>query len=78
MNVGGSEILIIAALALLLFGPTIVAFWLGYVIGQRKKDEDAAGELAAQTPEYGADESPADDDALESPAENLGEEGTHD
>ena len=46
MNVGGSEFLIIAALALLLFGPSLIAFWFGYVLGRKKSE---AGGAAATT-----------------------------
>ncbi len=46
MNIGGTEFLIIAALALLLFGPSLLAFWLGYVMGQRKTAEEPPSGLA--------------------------------
>ncbi len=91
MNVGGSEFLIIAALALLLFGPSLLAFWFGYVLGQRKKDEhgtvetesvtEAAAENEAATEgetETGADTQSAPVTQTEPETASAGEEGDDD
>jgi hypothetical protein len=59
VNVGGSEILIIAVVALLLFGPSLLAFWLGYILGRKTGDDgsnsvgpeaEAGAESAAPLP----------------------------
>ncbi len=52
MNIGGSEFLVIALLALFLFGPSLLAFWFGYVLGQKKGEEaeDSSPGPTAQTP----------------------------
>jgi Sec-independent protein translocase protein TatA len=63
MSIGGSEFLIIAVVALLLFGPSLLAFWFGYVLGQKKRDEDAAS--SAETPA----ETPAETSAGQPPAQ---------
>ncbi len=49
-GVGQTELLIIAGLALLLFGPSLLAFWLGYVVGQKKGHEPGESEEASQEP----------------------------
>jgi Sec-independent protein translocase protein TatA len=38
-GLGGGELLIIAAIVALLFGPTIVAFWIGYTMGRNRASE---------------------------------------
>jgi Sec-independent protein translocase protein TatA len=50
MNLGGSEFLVIAVFALLLFGPSLLAFWFGYVLGQRKSGETAETMTTAVAP----------------------------
>jgi len=73
MNIGGSEFLVIALLALFLFGPSLLAFWFGYILGQ-KKGEDVGEPAADDTPpaEETAERSPEAGDAAETT------EGTHD
>jgi hypothetical protein len=76
MNIGGTELLVIAVLALLLFGPSLLAFWFGYVLGQRKSVE--RGEPVAAPPP-----APPEPSGIvrsdSAPAEEAdGEEGTHD
>ncbi len=34
LGLGGAELLVIIGLVLLLFGPSILAFWLGYITGK--------------------------------------------
>jgi Sec-independent protein translocase protein TatA len=52
MNIGGSEFLVISLLALFLFGPSLLAFWFGYVLGQKKGEEaeDSSPGSTSQTP----------------------------
>jgi len=41
-GVGAAEILIILAIVVLLFGPTVVAFFAGYALGQKRGSAPAA------------------------------------
>jgi Sec-independent protein translocase protein TatA len=77
MNIGGSELLIIAVLALLLFGPSLLAFWFGYILGQRKTEDVAPPSAGPGEPTERAQAEAAaaeKDNADREP----GEEGTHD
>jgi Sec-independent protein translocase protein TatA len=88
MNIGGSEFLVIAALVLLLFGPSLLAFWFGYILGQRKGEEPAE-KAAEPSPANEAPAAPALETPVSNPAatatsdsapaeDDLSEEGTHD
>lgn len=46
-GLGGAEFLILMVIVVVLFGPTLIAFWLGFTLG-RKKASGPAG--AASTP----------------------------
>ncbi len=43
-GVGSTEFVIIIGIALVLFGPTLIAFWLGYTLGKKRGDEAPATE----------------------------------
>jgi Sec-independent protein translocase protein TatA len=36
LGVGSTELLILVVIALMLFGPTLFAFWLGYTVGKKR------------------------------------------
>jgi len=40
MNLGGAELIVLVVVAVALFGPTLIAFWLGYTLGKRKAAEE--------------------------------------
>ena len=42
-GVGSTEFVIIIGIALVLFGPTLIAFWLGYTLGKKRGDETPDG-----------------------------------
>ena len=44
MSVGGVELVILVIVVLFLFGPTLLAFWLGYSIGRKKGGDERPGE----------------------------------
>lgn len=75
MNIGSGEFLIIAGLALLLFGPSLIAFWLGYVFGQRKREE-SEGLAATESPE--PPRPAAEPDEPEAPSDSKDEESSPD
>ncbi len=59
---GAPEAIIILVVALLLFGPALLTFWLGYTMGQRRsetgepRDEAPAADAADEAPKESADE----------------------
>ena len=44
-GLGGAEAGVILVIVVVLFGPTLIAFWLGYTLG-RKKSDGQSGEPA--------------------------------
>lgn len=42
MPIGGSEIILLLVIVVVLFGPTIAAFWLGFTLGKKKSSAPAA------------------------------------
>ena len=44
-GIGSGELVIILGIAFLLFGPTLLAFWLGYVMGQKRVGSPPADEV---------------------------------
>lgn len=42
MSVGGVEVIILAVVVVLLFGPTLLAFWLGYNLGKKRSTTEEA------------------------------------
>jgi Sec-independent protein translocase protein TatA len=38
-GLGGAEVLIIAAAVILLFGPSLVSFWIGFTLGRKTTAE---------------------------------------
>jgi hypothetical protein len=69
LGLGATEAGIILVLVLLLFAPTLVAFWLGYIMGQRKA---APGETASARPGPALDDAAAAAPADGSDAEPTG------
>jgi Sec-independent protein translocase protein TatA len=59
---GVPEVIIILVVALLLFGPAVLTFWLGYTLGQKRSEdaktepEDDGAEVADEGSEESADE----------------------
>lgn len=41
MGVGPTELAIISLVVVVLFGPTLLAFWIGYLLGKRRAVESA-------------------------------------
>ncbi len=75
MSIGGSEFLIIALVALLLFGPSLLAFWFGYILGQRKREETAetsptepSAKATPQAAAQGSDAQPSSEAPSEGPS----------
>ncbi len=77
-GVGQTELLIIAGLALLLFGPSLVAFWLGYVVGQKKGHEPGESEGASQEPAKSGQTAPGSGEGASAETASDEESGTHD
>ncbi len=50
MSLGGGEIIVLFLLVLVLFGPALVAFWLGYTLGRRRTTEAPSPASAEITP----------------------------
>jgi Sec-independent protein translocase protein TatA len=53
---GLPEIVIILLVVLLLFGPAVLTFWLGYVVGQNRATADGVNSATAD--DHTADEDP--------------------
>jgi Sec-independent protein translocase protein TatA len=51
---GPAELIIVALILLVLFGPTLVAFFLGYTLGKKKAAEAAESPSAAAPAPLGA------------------------
>ena len=47
MGIGPTEIFIIAVILLVLFGPTLVAFFVGYTLGKRRGAQPSAATSTA-------------------------------
>ncbi len=47
MSIGGSEIVLLVVIVVVLFGPTIAAFWLGFTLGKKKSSAPTAGSPSA-------------------------------
>jgi len=74
MGIGPVEGLIVFVILVMLFGPTLIAFWLGYTLGKKRSvtQPDAAPSPAASTPAAASSpdaEAPTGDVADETPAE---------
>jgi Sec-independent protein translocase protein TatA len=56
---GAPEAIIILAVALLLFGPAVLTFWLGYTLGQKRTGdtETAPADDGADAADEGSEES---------------------
>lgn len=50
---GPAEGLIVLVFVLVLFGPTLVAFWLGYLLGKKKSAETPERERSLEMPSAG-------------------------
>lgn len=74
-GVGPIELVIIVIIVVALFGPTLIAFWLGFTLGRRsstpaEKDRAADGPAAAAAPAApGQRSAPTADDTPASPEE---------
>ncbi len=77
-GVGQTELLIIAGLALLLFGPSLLAFWLGYVVGQKKGHEPGESEEASQVQAKAGQAAPGSGEGASAETASDEESGTHD
>jgi Sec-independent protein translocase protein TatA len=49
-SIGATEILILLVIAAFLFGPTLLAFWLGYTIGKKRSTEAPPQDTSAEPP----------------------------
>jgi flagellar basal body-associated protein FliL len=65
MGLGISEVVIIAIIVVVLFGPALAAFFLGYQFGRRRSATDAtgAGSAAPEPPEPSSETAPEAADA---------------
>ncbi len=77
-GVGQTELLIIAGLALLLFGPSLLAFWLGYVVGQKKGHEPGESAEASQAAAKAGQDAPGSGEGASAETASDEESGTHD
>jgi len=60
-GIGGTEVIIIIIVAILIFGgPAVIGFWLGYQAGKKAGDTDAPTP-AAQSSETNAEETSSHD-----------------
>ena len=59
MSIGGSEIVLLLVIVVVLFGPTIAAFWLGFTLGKKKSAAPAATSVQSES------EQPAEETADE-------------
>lgn len=50
MGVGPLEILIVVFIVVVLFGPTLIAFWLGFTLGRKSTPADRERGSSAHTP----------------------------
>lgn len=58
MGMGPAEIFIIGIIVLVLFGPTLVAFFIGYTLGKKKGAESPPTAPAPTTPKSAPDAQP--------------------
>lgn len=62
LGLGGTELLFLLGIVLVLFGPTLLAFWLGYTVGKNR----APGAQPPAPAPAPAPDAPTDEDSEES------------